>query len=187
MACLCGQKDQDKSLSLLHVFIVVPLGYRMMRHSNTGFPTYSLHRWQPAAQRRQPSQNCRHEVSNSARPKNVEIRANRFSGHFLRHWGHVLCEAKWGLPYLAVSSSGPVATQCPAHHWTPAFFLVKKREQPPATTGTAANEHPLESRKPYPKRCKTHPGKGFDDDKVMERSRHVRLSGIRTAASIPSA
>lgn len=32
---------------------------------------------------------------------------------------------KWGLPYLAVSNSGFVATQCVGHHWTPAFSQLR--------------------------------------------------------------
>lgn len=55
---------------------------------------------------------------------------------------------KWGLPYLAVSNSGLVATQCAGHHWMPAFSPLRKNkkkgksEQPPRNHGDSRRRIP---------------------------------------------
>lgn len=57
---------------------------------------------------------------------------------FFEPLGARLVRVKWGLPYLAVSNSGFVATQYAGHHWTPAFSQLRGDGK---KTGTSTENH----------------------------------------------
>lgn len=125
-----------------------PSERRLMRHRDHGVPPYTCicDSQQLDVDNRTGTFVIRCQALSGPRTLRPKRTGFRFRDFFARHWGVRLVRVKWGLPYLAVSNSGSVATQCAGHHWTPAFSLLKKKkeksEQPPRNDGDSRRRTP---------------------------------------------